>query len=178
MKSKSDSVYLPLVARTVQTANSAISASSSEGADFLIMSMQNDNYASILENSVHQQVKVPVFFAAIELLHDELPFNMASKLLQLGACGIVITLGDMKLFSDDILKAFSKEDVVNRVSRDVYANSNRMDMEGVSVIVNGRNRVAGFMKLGDRETQLIEAERMLLHEAVAVFKKAAPMVIF
>ncbi|XP_008783174.2 probable transmembrane GTPase FZO-like, chloroplastic [Phoenix dactylifera] len=175
MQSKPDSVYLPLVARTVQTANSAISASSFEGADFLIMSMENDNYVTILENSVNQQVKVPVFFAAIELLHDELPFNMASKLLQLGACGIVITLGDMKLSSDDILKAFSKEDVVSRVSQDVYANSSRMDVEGGSVIINGRNRVAGFMKLGDREIKLIEAERMLLHEAVAVVKKAAPM---
>ncbi|KAG1331796.1 putative transmembrane GTPase FZO-like, chloroplastic [Cocos nucifera] len=175
MKSKPDSVYLPLVARTVQTANSAISASSSEGADFLIMSMETDNYVTILENSVNTQVKVPVFFAAIELLHDELPFNMASKLLQLGACGIVITLGDIKLFGDDILKAFSKEDVVNRISRDVYANSTRMDMEGVSVMINGRNRVSGFMKLGDREIRLIEAERMLLHEVVAVVKKAAPM---
>nr|XP_010927024.1 probable transmembrane GTPase FZO-like, chloroplastic isoform X3 [Elaeis guineensis] len=128
MKSKPDSVYLPLVARTVQTANSAISASSSEGADFLIMSTENDNYVTILENSVNQQVK-----------------------------------------------AFSKEDVVNRVSQDVYANSSRMDMEGVSVIINGKNRVAGFMKLGDREIQLIEAERILLHEVVAVVKKAAPM---
>nr|XP_029121553.1 probable transmembrane GTPase FZO-like, chloroplastic isoform X5 [Elaeis guineensis] len=175
MKSKPDSVYLPLVARTVQTANSAISASSSEGADFLIMSTENDNYVTILENSVNQQVKVPLFFSAIELLHDELPVNMASKLLQLDACGVVITLGDIKLFGDDILKAFSKEDVVNRVSQDVYANSSRMDMEGVSVIINGKNRVAGFMKLGDREIQLIEAERILLHEVVAVVKKAAPM---
>ena len=162
MKSKPDSVYLPLVARTVQTANSAISASSSEGADFLIMSTENDNYVTILENSVNQQVKVPLFFSAIELLHDELPVNMASKLLQLDACGVVITLGDIKLFGDDILKAFSKEDVVNRVSQDVYANSSRMDMEGVSVIINGKNRVAGFMKLGDREIQLMSWVRLPL----------------
>lgn len=174
-KSKLDSVYLPLVARTVQTANSAIIASSSEGADFLIMSVEKDNYVRILENSVNQHVKVPIFFSAFELHRDELPFNLVSKLLQLGACGVVITLDGIRLCGDDILKMFSNEHVVNRTSQGVHANSSRMDIEDVSVIINGKNGVAGFTKLGEREIQLIETERILLHEAVAVVKKAAPM---
>jgi hypothetical protein len=37
--------------------------------------------------------------------------------------------------------------------------------------------VGGFVKLEDREKQLIEMERSVLNEAIEVIKKAAPLVI-
>ncbi|XP_072958810.1 probable transmembrane GTPase FZO-like, chloroplastic isoform X2 [Typha angustifolia] len=175
MKSKSDTVYLPLVARIIKTVNSAISASSSEGADFLIISTSIDNFIRVLRSSI-QHVKVPIFFSIVGLVGDESPASVTSKLLQSGACGVVMSFADMKLFSVDLLEKLSSEnDEAVRVVQDGYSISSKMDVEDIRVVTNGKKGIAGFTKLDKREIQLIEMERLLLNEAVAVISKAAPM---
>jgi hypothetical protein len=50
-----------------------------------------------------------------------------------------------------------------------------MDMEND---IHEKTTVAGFVKLEDREKQLIEKERSILLEAIDVIQKASPLVIF
>jgi hypothetical protein len=61
MKSNADSIYLPLVARTIGSPNLAISATSSEGADFLIVDTSSDDFFSAMSGGINQHVKIPIF---------------------------------------------------------------------------------------------------------------------
>jgi hypothetical protein len=45
------------------------------------------------------------------------------------------------------------------------------------VLTREKTKVAGFTKLDERVMQLIAMEKPILSEAVAVIRKAAPMVI-
>ncbi|WOK99114.1 putative transmembrane GTPase FZO-like, chloroplastic isoform X1 [Canna indica] len=173
-KSKSDSVYLPLVARTVKDTTSALSAVSSEGADFLIMTIERDKLDVVQESSITQQVKVPVFFTISDLLRDELPSNMASKLLKSDASGMVISLDDLIRFDDDTLKMFSMAYMANEVIQDIYPNS-RTKTDDAVFANNGQEGIAGFTNLEDREIKLIERERLLMNEVVSIIQKATPM---
>ncbi|KAG6506035.1 hypothetical protein ZIOFF_031350 [Zingiber officinale] len=174
MKSKSDSVYLPLVARTVQSTASALSASSSEGADFLIMSMKADKFDDILGSSVIQQMKVPLFFIATDFFPDRLPSDMASNLLKAGASGMVLCLNELKSFDDGTLKMFSRPYMANGTMQDKYQNS-RAKMDDARFANNRQAGIMGFSKLDDRELELIERERVLINEAVSIIQKATPM---
>lgn len=176
MKSKSDTVYLPLVARTVQTTNSALNASRSEGADFLIMSMGRENSAFVLDNTVTQQVKVPVFFNIVESLGADSPIDLAMKLLEAGAPGIVMSIDNLKLFGDEILKnIFPRRHMGNVIQQDANLNSRISELQAVRDILIENKQVAGFLKLDAKEIQLIESEKQLLMESVGVIKEAAPM---
>ncbi|XP_042392615.1 probable transmembrane GTPase FZO-like, chloroplastic isoform X1 [Zingiber officinale] len=174
MKSKSDSVYLPLVARTVQSTASALSASSSEGADFLIMSMKADKFDDILGSSVIQQMKVPLFFIATDFFPDRLPSDMASNLLKAGSSGMVLCLNELKSFDDGTLKMFSRPYMANGTMQDKYQNS-RAKMDDTRFANNRQAGIMGFSKLDDRELELIERERVLINEAVSIIQKATPM---
>lgn len=177
MKSKSDSVYLPLVARMVQSTTSALSASSSEGADFLIMSMKADKFDDILESSVIQQMKVPLFFTATDLFPDRLPSDMPSNLLKAGSSGMVLCLNQLISFDDGTLKMFSMPYMANGTMQDKYQNL-RAKMGDARFANNRQAGIMGFSKLDDRELELIERERVLINEAVSIIQKATPMVIF
>ncbi|XP_074573817.1 putative transmembrane GTPase FZO-like, chloroplastic [Curcuma longa] len=174
MKSKSNSVYLPLVARTVQSTASALSASSSEGADFLIMSMKADKFDDILGSSVIQQMKVPLFFIATDFFPDRLPSNMASNLLKAGASGIVLCLNELKNFDYGTLKMFSMPYMANGTMQDKYQTL-RSKMDDARFANNRQAGIMGFSKLDDRELELIERERILINEAVSIIQKATPM---
>lgn len=176
MESKTDSVVLPLVARTVQTANSALIASNSEGADLLILAMDNDRCAEVLDNSSYEHVKVPVF-TMIDSLVEGTPFTAATKFLQSGASGLVISLEDINLFSDDALDQLLTGYKMNRMMQSELQSSNRHEMD-LSKRFNGRNEVSGFTTIEDKEKQLIEVEKLVLLEAIAVIRKAAPLVVF
>lgn len=175
MKSKPDAVYLPLVARNVQTLESARNATISEGADFFVTSTAGLDYASLLANSVTKHVKVPIFFTVVDFIRDDLPSNVLSKLLQSGACGVIVSLDDLKLLGDEFMREmFSTVYEVDKTLLNEFPNSNRIESNNVRV-VNGKKGISGFVKLDDNEMQLIEAERHLLHEAVTVIRKATPM---
>ncbi|XP_010255948.1 PREDICTED: probable transmembrane GTPase FZO-like, chloroplastic isoform X2 [Nelumbo nucifera] len=176
MQSKSDSVVLPLVARNVQTANTALSASSFEGADFLIYDTGKEIYDEVLVNPVFQNVKIPVFTSSA-LLGWEPPFTEeASKLLKSGGSGLVISLEDMKMFSGDVLsKLFNSINVINKRTQDEPRSSNTPEKADFTKDLTGKEGYAGFFKLEDREKQFIETERVVLKEAIATIRKAAPL---
>lgn len=176
MKSKSDTVYLPLVARIVQTTNSALSAASSEGADFLIVSLGRENSLCVVENTVTQHVKVPIFFDILESPGRDLPVNLVSKLLESGALGIVMSIDNLKLFGDNILKKiFSSTVMANGIPQEGNLNSRISELQAVRDTLTENKQVAGFAKLDAKEIQLIESEKQLLMEAVGVIQEAAPM---
>ncbi|XP_077247491.1 FZO-like protein isoform X2 [Tasmannia lanceolata] len=175
MESKSDSKFLPLVARTVQTPHSALSASGSEGADFLVLGIDGEKCAEVLVKSVCQQVKVPVF-AMIDLLGELTDFTAASNLLHSGASGLVIRLKSMKMFSDDILsKLFYTVFVMNKRAQGEFQTSKERGIMDLDKEFYVRNGVTRLTKLEDKEKKLIEAQRVFLLDAIAVIRKAAPL---
>ena len=177
MDSKSDSVVLPLVARKVESPDDALNASSSEGADFLIYSIEKESHADVILNIVRENVKIPIF-VMVTSYGDDMLVAEASKLLKSGASGLVTSLKGFEKFGDDRLSSLFNE---------VYAFSNRaqdkrdsFDEGKLLNVDNGfgaEQRVAGFVKLEDREKEFIERERSVLLEAINVIKKAAPLVI-
>lgn len=175
--SNSELVVLPLVARFVQTVDAAVNASKSEGADFLIygggggdMELLNQEIGNVVDN-----VKIPIFasFAGKNLSYDE-----ASSLLASGASGFVTSLESFGLFDDDFLRKLFDGGFAN----DERTLDDRRDTIDDDKLVNESNGlqsitevVGGFVKLEDREKQLIEMERSVLNEAIEVIKKAAPL---
>ncbi|KAJ3688020.1 hypothetical protein LUZ61_017184 [Rhynchospora tenuis] len=167
MQSKSDAIYLPLVARVVQNIDSAKNASSSEGADFLIINATTDNISRVLQDSTDQSVKVPIFITLNDLTHEESPTVVASKLLDSGASGVVASLAEMELFTENIFeKNLKRSHDVDKLLQDGRLFSG--DLESTA------SQVAGFTKLGEMEVELIERERALLEETAALIRKAVP----
>lgn len=172
--SNSDLVVLPLVARSVQTVDAAVNASKSEGADFLIygggdLKGLNQEIGNVVEN-----VKIPIFAS---IVGENLSYAEASSLLASGASGFVTSLESFGLFDDDFLHKLldggiaNDERILDKIDDDkLDSKSNGLQSE--------REVVGGFVKLEDREKQLIEMERVVLNEAIRVIKKAAPLVIF
>lgn len=173
--SKSESVVLPLVGRTVQTSTAALIASSSEGADFLICSSSEGQGVDVINSSLFDDVKIPIFVVNAPSGEAAMLDEM-TKLLKSGASGLVVSLAELKLLTDDVLSQLL--DVA-------YANNGalRDDVNQLTLLESdnsllGGGRMAGFVNVEDREKQLIETERSVLVEAVNVIQKAAPLVIF
>ncbi|XWS76410.1 hypothetical protein CRYUN_Cryun01aG0173800 [Craigia yunnanensis] len=174
MDSKSDSVLLPLVARTVQTANAALNASSSEGADFLIYDLCEEEHVDMALRSVYENVKIPIFIVNNNLVAEVTSYTEVSKILKSGASGLVLSLEDLRLFTDDVL---------SQLFNILSATNNKLQDESIDGLKiadidhDSRQKmgVAGFVKVEDREKQLIEKERSVLIEAINVFQKAVPL---
>ncbi|KAK9067624.1 hypothetical protein SSX86_011735 [Deinandra increscens subsp. villosa] len=170
MDSKSDSVFLPLIGRRVQTSNAAMNASSFEGADFLIY--ENDNEEIIEESSLSaiNQIKIPIFLSVGSIDEDKL-FNQMSYLLQSGASGIVVSLECLKLLGNDALnKIYS----MHASDKKIEALNSGLEFDG-SNGVPSEKRFTGFVNLVDREVELIETERSLLLETIDVIQRASPL---
>jgi hypothetical protein len=180
MGSRTESVVLPLVARIVQTPNAALNASNSEGADFLIYALGPEEEDLDVEmSSGFGNVKIPIF--VLNASRGGVTLSMgASKLLKSGASGLVLSLEELRLLSDDALSQ-----MFDTVSAATSKNFQE-DLESFSKLksldvendVHEKTTVAGFVKLEDREKQLIEKERSILLEAIDVIQKANPLVIF
>ncbi|KAJ9171955.1 hypothetical protein P3X46_015250 [Hevea brasiliensis] len=174
MDSKSESIILPLVARNVQTSRAALNASNSEGADFLIYGLEQEKYFDEKMYSGFADVKIPIFViyashrAAVSIME-------ASQVLKSGAGGLVMSLEDLRLFSDESLSQFfiTESAMVNK-SENEPGSLNKFKPSDVENDINGKKSVAGFVKLEDREKQLIETERSILFECINVIHKAAP----
>ncbi|XP_042517367.1 probable transmembrane GTPase FZO-like, chloroplastic isoform X2 [Macadamia integrifolia] len=175
VQSKSESIILPLVARNVQTASAAFSASSSEGADCLLYNADGTNHVEMLLKSVLKNVKVPVF-TTIAFIGQSTLLTEASNLLHSGASGLVISLEDMKLFSDDTLsKLFNTVGVMKRRADHEIQSFLKHEKGDLDERFHGKKGCTGFTKLGDREKNFIERERQILLEASDVIRKAAPL---
>ncbi|KAJ6736095.1 TRANSMEMBRANE GTPASE FZO [Salix viminalis] len=176
MGSRTESVVLPLVARIVQTPNAALNASNSEGADFLIYALGPEEDLDVEMSSGFGNVKIPIF--VLNASRGGVTLSMgASKLLKSGASGLVLSLEELRLLSDDALSQ-----MFDTVSAATSKNFQE-DLESFSKLksldvendVHEKTTVAGFVKLEDREKQLIEKERSILLEAIDVIQKANPL---
>ncbi|KAI5018519.1 hypothetical protein ZWY2020_043407 [Hordeum vulgare] len=177
MKSNSDSIYLPLVARTIRSSDSAKSATSSEGADFLIVNTGNGDFSSDFNGNGAQHVKIPVFFTINDLQSEGSYSDTTSRLFQSGASGIVLSLAGIQHLTDNIIETvFLKVDATDRVPQVTYSSASVLEeTNNVMVLTREKSKVAGFTKLDEKVMQLIATEKPILSEAVAVIRKAAPM---
>ena len=178
MKSNADSIYLPIVARTINSANSAISASSSEGADFLIVNTGSEDFADVMNGGIGQQVKIPIFFM-LNVHSGSTYSDITSRLIQSGVSGVVTSLAGIQHLTDDLIERdFSKVDVIEEVPQASSPSASTLgNANSATVLTREKTKVAGFTKLDEKVMQLIEREKPILSEAVAVIRKAAPMVI-
>ncbi|OMO77707.1 Thiamine phosphate synthase [Corchorus capsularis] len=173
MDSKSESVFLPLVARTVQTANAAFNASVSEGADFLIYDLGEEEHVDVAVKSVSENVKIPIFIVNNNSLVKDTSYSEASKILNSGASGLVLSLEDLRLFTDDVLSQFNIVSTTNNKLQD--GSIDELKVAIIDLDSPEKMGLAGFIKVEDREKQLIEKERSILNEAINVFQKAASL---
>ncbi|KAL9304853.1 putative transmembrane GTPase FZO-like protein [Arabidopsis thaliana] len=158
MGSNPDSVLLPLVARIVKDVDSALIASSSEGADFLILGSGEED--TQVADSLLKSVKIPIYVTCRgnEEAKEEL------QLLKSGVSGFVISLKDL------------------RSSRDVAL---RQSLDGAYVVINHetqnmnelpeKKNSAGFIKLEDKQKLIVEMEKSVLRETIEIIHKAAPL---
>lgn len=174
LDSISDSLFLPLVARNVKSTISAVNASKSEGADFLLYDFDEEKL-DMTTDSVFKNVKIPIFILFSS--YGENTFHEALKWLEFGASGIVISLQALRLLSNDAVgKLFDSIFTENGRKEDDFESAN---LSGLLNTGNGAlgTQVAGFANLEDREKQVIETEKLVLREAINVIQKAAPLVI-
>lgn len=174
MDAKADSVMLPLVARNVQTYDAALEASNSEGADFLILTLNGGGYPEEFVSSTSGGIKIPIFIMSGSPL-DEISLHS----LRSGASGVVVSVDELKsLREEGLSKLFDSE----------YSSITKVDGikgQGVEKIKTidmqngfyGKNKIGGFTRLQEREQQLIDKERSILVEAISVIQRAAPLVI-
>jgi hypothetical protein len=84
----------------VQTPNAALNESNSEGADFLIYVLGLEKDFDVEMSSGFGNVNIPIF--SLYASRGEAKVSMgASKFVNSGASGLVFSLEDLKLFSDD-----------------------------------------------------------------------------
>lgn len=172
MSSKSESIVLPVVGRTVQTVNAALQASSAEGADFLVytstvLAEQEPISTNLFISSIYENVKIPVFIE-MRFLTD---FDQVSKVLMSGARGLSVSLEKLKSSGDALSKILYDQSSQDEVSAIDKLNSN-ISTNGIPDM-----GLSSFVQIEDREVQFIRKEKRLLVEAVNAIEEAAPLVI-
>ncbi|KAM0027846.1 putative dynamin GTPase [Helianthus debilis subsp. tardiflorus] len=170
MDSKSDSVFLPLIGRKVQTSDDAMNGSSFEGADFLIYENKNEQITEEPLISAINQIKIPIFVSVDSINEDKL-FNEMSYALQSGASGLVVSLEGLKLLGNDGLnKIYS----MHASDKKTEAFGSGLEFDQSNGFPTGKG-FAGFVNLVDRERELIQTERSLLLETIDVIQRASPL---
>lgn len=171
MGSNPDSVVLPLVARIVKDVDSALSAASSEGADFIILESGEDKQVGFLADSLLESVKIPIFVTCRSKGEAIEEF----QLLNSGASGFVISLRDLRSSRDVALRQCL--DGAYGLSHETQ-NGHEEALVEASDDLQQRKNSAGFTKLEDKQKQIIEMEKSVLKETIEIIHKAAPLVIF
>lgn len=167
MGSNSESVLLPLVARIVKDVDSALTASTSEGADFIILvEAQQQQEVGLLADSLLKSVKIPIFVTCRSKgeAKEELQLLMKS-----GASGFVVSLNDLRSSRDVALRLF--------LDGTSYVNENETPLVESSDL-HEKHDATGFVKLEDKQKEIIEMEKSVLRETIEIIQKAAPLVIF
>lgn len=177
MSSKSESVVLPVVGRTVQSVNLALNASRAEGADFLIYSTHAEEPIELFMNSINNNVKIPIFIE-VDLIRNSGSFNDVSNMLISGASGVVSSLDELKSIGDSLSRILYDTSTIDKRSLDEVASFKKLNVLNTTNGYSGDMGMSSFVKLEDRELQFIQKERRLLTEAVDTIEKAAPLVIF
>lgn len=169
--SNSESVVLPLVARIVNDVDSALTASSSEGADFIILvgSREDQQQVGLLAGSLLKSVKIPIFVATCRSKGGE-EDKEELRLLKSGASGFVVSLNDLRSSRDVALRQFLD-------GSSSYVNENEAPLVEASDLQE-KHDAAGVAKLEDKQKEIIEMEKSVLRETIEIIQKAAPLVIF
>ncbi|XP_010522727.1 PREDICTED: probable transmembrane GTPase FZO-like, chloroplastic isoform X2 [Tarenaya hassleriana] len=170
MGSNSESVVLPLVARTAQDVDSALSAASSEGADFLIIGSGEEKQVGLVVESLLKGVKIPIY---VTLSGSTGTDSEGLHLLKSGAAGFVISLQDLRSSRDDVLRQWAYA-VGYETKNEVGNFDNKTTMVQGSDLKEKKGS-GGFVKLEDKEKLIIEMEKSVLREAIEVIQKAAPL---
>ncbi|KAJ9543227.1 hypothetical protein OSB04_022934 [Centaurea solstitialis] len=86
MDSKSDSVFLPLIGRKVQSSNASMNDSSFEGADFIIYGNDGGESIEELSVSVINRIKIPTFVTidSVDKINHSTRFHISYNLAQVG----------------------------------------------------------------------------------------------
>lgn len=174
MGSKSESVVLPVVGKSVQTVNAALNASNSEGADFLICSSIVEEWSDFLMQSVNENVRIPIF-VEMTLTRNDLSFNNLSKLLMSGASGFVTTLNELKSIGDVLNQLLYDATSTDKRIQDGVPSFNKLDMLSTTNGSVSETGIASFVKMEEDKVQFTTKERHLLVEAVNVIEKAEPL---
>ncbi|XP_052211218.1 probable transmembrane GTPase FZO-like, chloroplastic isoform X2 [Diospyros lotus] len=175
MDSRSDSVVLPLVARNVKTSDAALNASNSEGADFLIYQIDGEKkHVEESVSSIRNSVKVPIFLM-IDLLQFDTSQSGAGRFLKSGASGLVVSLEEIKLFSDEVLRKLFDVHPSNKRGQEKIEHTDKLTVFDVDNGFSGKNVVSGFVKLEDRERQLLETEKSVMLQVINVIREAVPL---
>lgn len=164
MGSNSESVLLPLVARIVKDVDSALTASTSEGADFIILvEDQQQQEVGLLPDSLLKSVKIPIFVTCRSKgeAKEELQLLMKS-----GASGFVVSLNDLRSSRDVALRLF--------LDGASYVNENETPSVESSDL-HEKHDATGFVKLEDKQKEIIEMEKSVLRETIEIIQKAAPL---
>lgn len=175
MDAKTGSVILPLVARNVHTYDAALDASNSEGADFLIFTLNGDARPEELVSSTPGRIKIPTFIM-VDSPMDEISLKISLDSLRSGASGLVVSLDEFKsLREHGLSKLFDSEYASNMKVEDIGQS-----LENIKTIDSqngyyGKEMIAGFTRLEEREQLLINKERSILIEAISVIQRAAPL---
>ena len=164
LDSLSDSLFLPLVGRNVKSSISAVNASKSEGADFVLYDLDEEKL-DMTTDSVFKNVKIPIF-VRLSSYGENTRFVEALKWMEFGGSGLVISLQGLRLVSDD---------VVGKLFDSIFTENGRNE-DAIESGALETTQVAGFVNLEDREKEVIETEKLVLREAISVIQKAAPMV--
>lgn len=174
INSKSDTVTLPVVGRSVQTVNAALTASNFEGADFLICSSLVEQWSYLLIQSLNESVKIPIFFESNSLKNDQLS-NKLSKIVTSGVSGVVTTLEELKSIGDVLSKLLYETSTMNERIPDEIPKSNKLNLLNTTNGFAGEAEISSFVKLEEKEVQFIKKERHLLVEVINAIEKAAPL---
>ncbi|KAI4340219.1 hypothetical protein MLD38_025079 [Melastoma candidum] len=174
-ESRFQAVMLPLVARSVESSSAASHATISEGVDFLVFDVGGAQHTDGLYTSLFEDVKVPIFFKLGSTGNSSV-LSEGAKLLKRGASGLVITVKDIVFFKNVALSDLSSP--ANSFELEVDnegRNHGKVKLIEEKEKLYRKGRVAGFVKLEEREKELIEAEKSLLTKAINVIQMAAPL---
>lgn len=177
------SSVLPLVARSVRSAQSALSATASEGADFLILQVSADADAKIVVSNVCERVSIPVFVQASALNLSAFTLAESSVLLalQAGASGLVFSGDEMKNVAADRIAhlASSLVSAMSNLFQHRSASGAESLMPGTVVdeTVNISTKdvaTSQAMTLDVQAQKILEEERVLLTSLIELVQEATP----
>eukprot|EP00249_Psilotum_nudum_P024869 c29312_g2_i1 orf=312-3491(+) len=180
-----ESSVLPLIARIIETGQSALRATASEGADLLILLLPEGAYSSIAVSNICNRASIPVFVLsslAVPLSESAIK-SSALELWKAGASGVVLYAKDMKgaLREDALTFAATLVSFMRTTywQKSVNAQSPTVLDQAKDSTVNGmeKDRSKPHLKTLDLQaTEILEEERSLLASVIELVQEAAPEV--
>jgi hypothetical protein len=192
-----ESSSLPLVARSVSSAQSALNATASEGADLLFLDPTEvgDDAAGAFVKAVCELVSIPVFIDALRIngVPEQSP---GLELLKSGANGLVLTAIDLEKAANGdahhyVSALMSAVDLAVQQHKEVEPTNSPDGQVRVSFLQDGTDVDGGLHQGAQTITapsieveepieaqakRIVEEERILLTEMVDLVRDASPEV--